>query len=374
MMAEESKNLIIICIDGARLDRVKNSSVYKNLETKGIFFTETITYAPYTNSSIHALISGSYGYRNGCNSYWHSINYKNSEFTTLSQYLQGEGFFTYADLHSDLVLPNFGFDEFHVFDENETVLETRHIELLEKMKKKNEEGKKFFLYLHYSNIHTEIMNSVLKIYNNFSNEYFSNRDTNEKNYDKFFQKSELYLKTIQQKITELNLWENSIILIISDHGISVGEKLGERAYGAFCYDYTIKTFAYYLSKEFISKKISQQVRHIDFMPTILDQLKIPQKESSEKMDGISLIPLINGDSFPELYAFTETGNPLENKAPPKKPNTKSIRTSKWKLIYNEYNETKELYDLESDPDENINLISKNLDIEKELWEKLIEHL
>ena len=107
-------------------------------------------------------------------------------------------------------------------------------------------------------------------------------------------------------------WENSIILVISDHGISIGEKFGERAYGAFCYDYTIKTFAYYLSKEFIPKKISQQVRHIDFMPTILDQLKINQKKSSEKIDGISLLPLINGKNFPELYAFTETGNPLEN--------------------------------------------------------------
>jgi len=238
------------------------------------------------------------------------------------------------------------------------------MKLLEKMKKKNDEGKSFFLYLHFSVIHTGIMNSVLKTYNNFSDEYFSNKKKNEKNYDNFFQQSESYLEIIQKKLTELNLWENSIILVISDHGISIGEKLGERAYGAFCYDYTIKTFAYYLSKEFTPKKVSQQVRHIDFMPTILDQLKINQKESSEKVDGISLLPLISGKNFPELYAFTETGNPLENKAPPKKPNTKSIRTSKWKLIYNEYNETKELYDLESDPNENVNLISKTLILKK----------
>ena len=110
------------------------------------------------------------------------------------------------------------------------------------------------------------------------------------------------------------------------------------------------------------------------MPTILEQLKIKQYEKSEKIDGVSLLPLINNENFPILYAFTETGNPLNDRAPPKKPNTKSIRTSKWKLIYNEYNETKELYDLESDPEENHNLISKNLEIESLLWEKLIEHL
>ena len=195
-----------------------------------------------------------------------------------------------------------------------------------------------------------------------------------KNYDKYFKKSESYLQKIQDKITDLGFWENSIILILSDHGVSIGEKFGERAYGAFCYDYTIKSFAFYLSKEFSPRKISHQIRHIDFMPTILEQLKIKQYEKSEKIDGVSLLPLINNENFPILYAFTETGNPLNDRAPPKKPNTKSIRTSKWKLIYNEYNETKELYDLESDPEENHNLISKNLEIESMLWEKLIEHL
>ena len=75
-----------------------------------------------------------------------------------------------------------------------------------------------------------------------------------------------------------------------------------------------------------------------------------------------------------MYAFTETGNPLDSNAPPKKPNTKSIRTSKWKLIFNEFNESKELYDLQLDPNENVNLISKNLEIENELWKKLVEHL
>ena len=56
--------------------------------------------------------------------------------------------------------------------------------------------------------------------------------------------------------------------------------------------------------------------------------------------------------------------------PPKKPNTKSIRTSEWKLIYNEYNNTKEFYDLKNDPDENTNLIDKNIPIKEELWNEL----
>ena len=116
---------------------------------------------------------------------------------------------------------------------------------------------------------------------------------------------------------------------MSDHGISVGEKFGERAYGAFCYDYTLRTFAYFLSEEFISSEIIQQIRTIDFMPTILDYLKIPSDNNYEEFDGTSLLPLIRGTPIPEQIAYSETGNPLGKKEPPKEPNTKSVRTSKW---------------------------------------------
>ncbi len=185
---------------------------------------------------------------------------------------------------------------------------------------KNIAGHNFFLFLQYSNIHTKISEEVLKVFNNFSKEYFENRKLNEQRYDKQFKKAENYLMNILEKITLLDLNKNSIILIMSDHGISVGEKTGERAYGAFCYDYTLRTFAYFIIPGFSPLEISQQVRTVDFMP----------------------------------------------------PNTKSVRTSKWKLIINEYNNSKELYNLESDPDENENLIDKNLEIQETLWKKFLE--
>ena len=106
------------------------------------------------------------------------------------------------------------------------------------------------------------------------------------------------------------------------------------------------------------------------MPTILDFLNIPLDESYSNLDGISLLPLTEGKSVSEPYAFSETGNPLQDKSPPKEPNTKSIRTSDWKLIFNEYNNTKELYNLQLDPDENNNLIGTGEKIEELLWIEL----
>ena len=364
------KNLIIIMIDGGRYDRAINSSLFKKLEANSIFFSNSITYGPHTIAAMHAVFSGSYGTRTGTNSYWSTFKFKKDEFKTLTEYFKNMNFVTHADVINKLVIPKQGFDNFIIHDEINDNLTSRHIELLEKINRSFLDGKNYFLYLHYSKIHTGIMNEVLKIYNNFSEEYFSNKKKNESRYDELFCNAEMYLDKILEKIYSLEIDKNSIILIMSDHGISIGEKIGERAYGAFCYDYTLKTFTYFLIPGFMAKNITQQVRTIDFLPTILDLFEIPIDEDFKKIDGRSLVPIINGEKIDEDFAFSETGNPQNDSAPPKEPNVKSIRTSEWKLIFNEYNDTKELYNLSVDPDENNNLIGKNENMEQVLWEKL----
>jgi len=364
------KNLILILIDGGRLDRALKSEVFTDISSKSVFFSQTITYAPHTIAAMHAVFSGSYGTRTGTNSYWSTFKFKKQKFKTLTEYLHDENYYTCANVINELVIPRQGFDDFFIHDELKDDLSLQHKDLLKTMKTHNDDGQNFFLYLHYSNIHTGIMNDVLKVYNNFSKEFFDNKEQNEKRYDVLFNNAEKYLKSIMDEIKKLKLEDDSLILIMSDHGISVGEKFGERAYGSFCYDYTLRTFTYFLSEEFTSRKISQQIRTIDFMPTILDFLNIPFDNNYEKIDGTSLMPLIQGLSIPEQIAYSETGNPLDKKAPPKEPNTKSVRTSKWKLISNQYNNSKELYNLELDPDEEKNLFGKGEQIESLLWQEL----
>jgi arylsulfatase A-like enzyme len=364
------KNVIIIMIDGGRLDRAQKSTIFNQLKSKSIFFSNSITYGPHTIAAMHAVFSGCYGTRSGTNSYWSTFQFKKNEFKTLTEYLKENNYETYADVINQLVVPKQGFDNYVVHDELNDNLVERHSNLLDDMHQKNLNDKNFFLYLHYSKIHTGIMNEVLKVYDNFSNEFFSNKSKNELRYDKLFESAENYLSKILEKISQLKFDKNSIILVMSDHGISVGEKIGERAYGAFCYDYTLRTFTYFLIPDSNSTEVKNQIRTIDFMPTILDLLNISLDKNSSDLDGQSLLPLISDRSISEKYAFSETGNPLKDKAPPKEPNTKSIRTSNWKLIFNEYNGTKELYNLQLDPNENNNLIATGEIIEKVLWDEL----
>ena len=364
------KNLILILIDGGRLDRALKSEVFTDISSKSVFFSQTITYAPHTIAAMHAVFSGSYGTRTGTNSYWSTFKFKKQKFKTLTEYLHDENYYTCANMINELVIPRQGFDDFFIHDELKDDLSLQHKDLLKTMKTHNDDGQNFFLYLHYSNIHTGIMNDVLKVYNNFSKEFFDNKKQNEKRYDTLFDNAEKYLKSIMDEIKKLKLEDDSLILIMSDHGISIGEKFGERAYGSFCYDYTLRTFTYFLSEEFTSREIIQQIRTIDFMPTILDFLKIPFDNNYEKADGASLMPLIRGSSIPEQIAYSETGNPLDKKEPPMEPNTKSVRTSKWKLILNQYDDSRELYNLELDPNEEKNLFGTGEKIESFLWEEL----
>ena len=350
-------NLVFITMDGARYDRIIHGKNYKKLISKNVFFPKVITYAPFTIAAMHAVFSGVYGFKNGVNSYWSSPNFKKNSYKTLPKYLNDLGYLTFGDSINKLILPPDGFDELKIHDELNDDLPKRHKLLLEKMSTIKKKGQNFFLYLHYSNIHTGIMENVLKKYNNFSKEYFSNKEKNEELYDRLFHNADVYLGEIIAHFENLELHNDTLLVIISDHGISIGEKLGERAYGVFCYDTTLISTAIFCHPNLNSMIFKNQVRSVDILPTILEILSIPLDKNFESMDGKSLVPLINGNNESRI-AFSQSGNPLDSGKPPKEPNVYSVRTDEWKYIRNIHDSTEELYDLLNDPHENSNLFSQ----------------
>lgn len=350
-------NLIFITIDGARVDRILKGKNYSNLIRNSAFFSKVIAYAPFTIAAMHAVFTGTYGNKTGVNSYWSSPKFKKNQYKTLTHYLHDEGYITIGDTINELVLPNTGFDELVIHDELKDNLTQRHISLLNKVNDFKKEGKKFFLYLHYSNIHTGIMQTVLKKYDNFNKEYFSNKEKNQNSYDELFNKADEYLGAIIQYCEKLKLVEDTLIVVISDHGISIGEKYGERAYGVFCYDYTLISTALFYHKSLPIIHVTNQARSIDIMPTILEILSINPDNNYEKYQGESLLPLRHGKSESKI-AFSQSGNPLQNGKPPEEPNVWAIRTEEWKFIKNIHDGTEELYNIQKDPTEETNLINK----------------
>ncbi len=371
MTNKKGYNVVMVTLDGARLDRIKQFENFNKFVNKGTFFSKTITYGPQTVTSLYAIFTGIYGNKTKANNYFGSIKFRKDCFKTLPQYLQEAGFYTEGDIINKIVLPDQGFDKLRIHDEHKDNLTQRHIDMIKEISKLRDQNKNFFLYLHYSNIHTGVIQSVVKKYGDFDEVYFNNREKNIENYDKYVKKADEYLGELLKVCEELDLFKDTIFVVFSDHGASVGEKKGEKGYGRYCYDYTLKTFVSFIQPDiFPIKQIDKLNRTIDIMPTILDVLEIPEDSNYEKIQGKSLIPLMN-DEPDERVAFSESAG-IEEEPSNTDPSIKCIRTKNWKLIYNIDTKEKELYNLIEDPEEINNLSEKNLKKTDELFDKLVD--
>ena len=96
------------------------------------------------------------------------------------------------------------------------------------------------------------------------------------------------------------------------------------------------------------------VHHIDIAPTILDLLGV---DNPGGMDGESLLPLIRGESKPRDHYFAETAA------------MRSVVRDGWKYIWHAHT-TDELFELASDPLEQVNLIGQHPEREDPLRAEL----
>jgi len=364
MLKEKKPNVILILMDGIRTDVLDNMHFYKELKRDSVFFDNLIAYAPYTVASLSSTFSGMDGTANGINGYYKLYSFDKKNCFTLTQYLKENGYYTEGDFIKD-VLTIQGFDKVTNYEQNKEDLISRHEKILDGIRSREP----FFLFLNFD-ILKRMQNEVIKERSDLDKSYFEQKENNLKSYLKFVEESDHYLNSIISKIKELSLYENSLILVFSDHGCSVGDKFGEKLYGVHLYDYTLRCFLYMIGKN-IPKgvEIKSLVRTNDILPTLLDILKIEQKQGYKPIQGISFLPFLH-DEEEERIAYSETGGLGGPTPSPKIHNVQSVRTNKWKLIYNKTNKKKELYNLEEDKGEKNNLIGTEIGIGKSLWLKM----
>lgn len=115
-------------------------------------------------------------------------------------------------------------------------------------------------------------------------------------------------------------------------------------------------------------RISQLVRTIDIMPTVLDLLDLPVGPAlAKQMQGVSLEPVVSGKHL-ALDGISETNYLLHTFK-------RSIKTEDgWKLIVSLDTEKRELYFLKDDPHEQHNVVQENGRIAYKLEQRLFEVL
>lgn len=349
-------NIILINLDGLRQDRVELIPSLNKLKQNSYYFPEMKTVAPYTFASLHSIFSGMYPSRHGVNGYYNIFKFKDS-ITTITQLLKKSGYYTSCDLIDESVIPKNGFDEINIFDEKTVNFSERHEEIIKKLSEKQ----KFFLFLHYTEIHKHLVDAVIQKYDQESidDDYFSSQDENNQRLNSYLPYCDNYVSTLQKVLEETNIADKTILIFFSDHGTSIGEKNGEKFYGVYVYDYTLKVFCMISIPKISSKTLTNQCRTIDIFPTIAEIIGQNIDHSSVKIQGESLFSLINNSNLDDREVFVETGGLYGPWPSPTKHNVFCVRSNNKKLIYNDVPETWEFYDLKNDPDELDNIYSEN---------------
>ena len=253
-------NIILINLDGLRRDKLHLCPTLKALSQRSFYFSQMNSVSPYTLASLHTIISGLYPSANGVNAYYSMFNFKKHTITTIPQLLKELGYYTCCDINIETLMPQQGYDEYSIYDEQTVDISKRHSDLIKKLSKK-----KFFLFLQNNETHNNLVRVIIKKYKgkDSDDEYFNSVEKNDSVYNSHLPATDSYVAKILDTLNKTKIIDNTILIIFSDHGTSIGEKKGEKFYGVYAYDYTLNIFSIIHIPEQTPKEINKQCRIID---------------------------------------------------------------------------------------------------------------
>jgi arylsulfatase A-like enzyme len=165
---------------------------------------------------------------------------------------------------------------------------------------------------------------------------------------------DLNVGRILERLSELGIRENTLIVFSSDNGYSCGHHgFWHKGNGTFplnMYENSVKVpFIMSHPGKIPERRVSEaMVSQYDFMPTLLDYLGLPDP-NDDMSPGRSFVPALTrktNDAQDEVVVFDEYGP------------VRMIRTQEWKYVHRYPYGPHELYDLVKDPGERKNLIDE----------------
>ncbi len=184
-------------------------------------------------------------------------------------------------------------------------------------------------------------------------------------YATMIQSLDANVRRIMDYLDVNNLRKNTIIIFTSDNGFNGLQSVNKRLRGAKgnVYEGGLRVPAFVNWPSNIEPNRSTVPIHgLDYFPTFLELAGIT--DYSEMLDGKSIVPILKGNSFQERSLFWHIASTYKD------PPCSIIRKGKWKLIQFLNNETVELYNLEEDLKESINLFEKEPEIAKKMLKEL----
>jgi len=193
-----------------------------------------------------------------------------------------------------------------------------------------------------------------------------------------------WIGRILQKIGDVELWENTVVVVTTDHGMSIGEhnRTGKSNISNDDDRYwpiypEIGHIPFLVAAPDVPKGNSLPLfaQPMDFLPTACE-LAGAEVEPPEPFDGRSFADALRSGSG-HHRDFAVSGCRIRAKETgsiPRNATTPFLTTTKWGYAPVGANGTPELYDLSVDPMAANNIAADNEDVVKEMHELLISHL
>jgi arylsulfatase A-like enzyme len=165
-----------------------------------------------------------------------------------------------------------------------------------------------------------------------------------------------FVGRLLDKVRELGLWDESVIVLVSDHGHPLADhgkflKGGDRLYNELL---KVPFMIRFPRGEYGGRRVEALAQFHDILPTLLSALEVPQ--DVEAFGGRDLMPVIRGERHP-IRESVITGFYA---AP-----DRCIRTVEWSLILRP-DQNHELYHLASDRTERNNVFESHREVADEL--------
>lgn len=409
-------NVLFLVIDSFRADKCygnKKTSLTPNIDSlirNGVYFNQAISASDGTFTSLGSIFTSLIPFRTHIS--WFN---NHSKATKYFDFLKNNGYYTYATVPNMPFFPNLTTN----FDDKDITVGYPYLHLYEgtaeKIVNRLELGamkEPWIYYIHIMDLHG----------NEFPQTEFNDERYGINDYERRVSSIDFWIGKILEKI---NL-KNTLVVLTADHGEHVHDLASDPEYipsiqkifrnvgskapsflrpvglklfvsirsiikkirmkqykrtlnedelrtliqrgGGTLYDEVLRIPLIFSGNGIESHKmISQQVRHVDIFPTIVELIGL---SFNEKVDGVSLLPLINNETIDEKPAYIENVSSIEEIL----GDIIGVRTSEYKY-YRARNNPKEnltLFDLKNDLDEKNNTASSNSSIVEKIEKILIE--
>ncbi|MBN2377822.1 MAG: sulfatase-like hydrolase/transferase [Sedimentisphaerales bacterium] len=349
--SEKPRQIILISIDTCRADHLscygysqETTPHIDALAQKAILFNNAITPVPLTLPAHSSMMTGTIPNQHGVHD---NMDYQlGSSNITLAEILGKKGYKTAAIVSSFVLDHKFGLDQ--GFESYNDQFEQQHT-YLEISERRGEEvtrlanqwldanqQEEFFFFLHYYDPHADYRPPEP-----YATKFKDHLYAGEIAY------TDHCIGGVIDKLKQLGIYDSALVIIVGDHGEGLGEH-GENFHSYFVYQSTTRVPL--IVKPPNSKKgqnINRLVGLIDIVPTVLGYAGIPV---SQQLPGEDLRQYQETDKSPSesRYLICESLYPTKYGCNP----LLALVGEPWKYIYAS---KEEIYNLEKDADETINL-------------------